>query len=871
MAIKKEEIPKVATADIPGDLSFVAGTAHEILVNTPTTPDTAGANLTIGSGDGSGAGSYSNLMLNAGTSGNGLSAGEIGIGTDKPARQVYVSAYEYFMFYDTAKPGATQYDGAQAWFYCGAGAIPNPGEGYPGGSGGNFEVYAGNSHTSPGDVILSPGTGQDGADPGRLTIDGPINGEMRFYKEEAAQIYVLPSTSTDTVGASLTIRAADGAADDANGGALYLRGGARAGTGKHGALRLGDQTTGDITIGETTNEDSTVTITAGDGSASQVGADVVINAGYAVGPGDLDGGSVHLYVGDPAGAGTQGKIQAHGKLNMNANDLEGLNWLWADTSLQLQVKPATPGNGGGTIEIYAGDGGDDGGTPVSGGNLSLGGGYGKQGGQDGIVTIYGTTHHEVNVANDAVLSFADGSGIVKTYNPIGTTGALMRLNGTTAMEISINAGDFQKILLSGTDVSFVQQVDRTIKIDQAPDGNNGASLTIKAADGGALAGGNGGTLTILAGGGKSGNGSSGNLTLDTGGSSGIGFPGTLSVGRSTASILQMGRIGNTRTTIDSAQTWLGYNSGFGEGVVVFWSIVSGDIPFQSYAGMKTPNGGARGQGIMTLQNYDSASAHLITCSKNSAAFTITGAGGRTDQNSNSGNVTLTTGAANGTGTPGTMTVTTAAGTGSGTASGNGAFSTGIGGTSPGTSDGGDSGNLSFATGTGGQGAGAFNPGDSGTITISTGNAGSSGTGNANSGNITIDSGTKSGSGTTGEINVGTTNASAVNLGNSGGKIGLFGTAAASRPAAYTQTYATASRTHSDFTSATLTDQSGGSADTTIALITNANNAGSADVGPTADAIADLAAQVNALRVDLENAKQVINQLLDDLQTLGALQ
>lgn len=45
----------------------------------------------------------------------------------------------------------------------------------------------------------------------------------------------------------------------------------------------------------------------------------------------------------------------------------------------------------------------------------------------------------------------------------------------------------------------------------------------------------------------------------------------------------------------------------------------------------------------------------------------------------------------------------------------------------------------------------------------------------------------------------------------------------------------------------LTDNSGGTANDTIALITNAANAGSADVGPTQDAIADLAAKVNALR------------------------
>ena len=52
------------------------------------------------------------------------------------------------------------------------------------------------------------------------------------------------------------------------------------------------------------------------------------------------------------------------------------------------------------------------------------------------------------------------------------------------------------------------------------------------------------------------------------------------------------------------------------------------------------------------------------------------------------------------------------------------------------------------------------------------------------------------------------------------------------------------------TSVTLTDSSGGTASAVIAEITNAANAGSADVGPTADAIADLAAQVNALIADV---------------------
>lgn len=49
----------------------------------------------------------------------------------------------------------------------------------------------------------------------------------------------------------------------------------------------------------------------------------------------------------------------------------------------------------------------------------------------------------------------------------------------------------------------------------------------------------------------------------------------------------------------------------------------------------------------------------------------------------------------------------------------------------------------------------------------------------------------------------------------------------------------------------LTDNSGGTADDTIASITDTSTAGSADVGPVQDAIADLAAKVNELNAVLQ--------------------
>lgn len=82
----------------------------------------------------------------------------------------------------------------------------------------------------------------------------------------------------------------------------------------------------------------------------------------------------------------------------------------------------------------------------------------------------------------------------------------------------------------------------------------------------------------------------------------------------------------------------------------------------------------------------------------------------------------------------------------------------------------------------------------------------------------------------GALAIGGTAATSVTIGRSGQSIGLFGASAVTQPANIVS----------------LTDSSGGSANDTIAAITNAANAGSADVGPTADAIADLAAKVNAI-------------------------
>lgn len=102
--------------------------------------------------------------------------------------------------------------------------------------------------------------------------------------------------------------------------------------------------------------------------------------------------------------------------------------------------------------------------------------------------------------------------------------------------------------------------------------------------------------------------------------------------------------------------------------------------------------------------------------------------------------------------------------------------------------------------------------------------------------------------------------------HNGTAIGFFGVTPVARTAAYTQTYATATRTQNNLTSQTLTDSTGGTPTTTVVAI-----AGTGDDANLNDNFADLIAQINALRVDLENVKQITNSILDDQQTYGFFQ
>lgn len=92
------------------------------------------------------------------------------------------------------------------------------------------------------------------------------------------------------------------------------------------------------------------------------------------------------------------------------------------------------------------------------------------------------------------------------------------------------------------------------------------------------------------------------------------------------------------------------------------------------------------------------------------------------------------------------------------------------------------------------------------------------------------------------------------LNHDGTTVGFYGVTPATRPSAYTQTYATADKTHSAFTSADLAAFTGG--------LVGFLDAAERD---------DIRTQFNALRADVADVKQLANSIIDDNQALGLFQ
>jgi hypothetical protein len=102
------------------------------------------------------------------------------------------------------------------------------------------------------------------------------------------------------------------------------------------------------------------------------------------------------------------------------------------------------------------------------------------------------------------------------------------------------------------------------------------------------------------------------------------------------------------------------------------------------------------------------------------------------------------------------------------------------------------------------------------------------------------------------------------------KIGFWNVTPVVRPSAFTQTYATADKTHAARTAAALTNNTGGTISTTLAAITAGTTYAQADLTAIKNALASLADQINKLRNDSNDTAQCLNSAIDDLQNIGLL-
>jgi hypothetical protein len=100
------------------------------------------------------------------------------------------------------------------------------------------------------------------------------------------------------------------------------------------------------------------------------------------------------------------------------------------------------------------------------------------------------------------------------------------------------------------------------------------------------------------------------------------------------------------------------------------------------------------------------------------------------------------------------------------------------------------------------------------------------------------------------------------------KLGFFNATPIVQRSAWTQTFATADKTHAARTSAAITNNTGGAVSTTLAAITAGAAYAQGDMTATKNALASLADQVGKVRADLDDTAQALNALIDDLQALG---
>lgn len=535
---------------------------------------------------------------------------------------------------------------------------------------------------------------------------------------------------------------------------------------------------GDITFGNNANHAISVTTAsndtagksltissgaAGTGAAALAGGDLLIQGGNGGGT-NGNGGNVSIDAGTKNGTGADGSINIG---TSTASTIQIGSTTMASGSQTINVGNNNTSGGTTNVTIGSGSSATAGTTTVqSKGNMTLTS-------SNGTMTL--TSNSNMGLSSTGGTMTISGSGNTSLSSSAGT----LSLSGNGNTSLTSTAGTLG-LGSSGNTILSTNGVTRAT-IDTSNDLYLGNGVTAAAPNdftvsgtGSTTTGVAGGSINIQGGNATVGNANGGNVAINAGTLAGSGSDGSINIGTSHGSTIQIGsanlatgtqtvNIGNNNTAGSTTNVVIGSGPNATAGTTTVRA--KGDLTLNSSNG-NTSLGASNG--TMTISSSGNSSM-----SSSAGTLQLTG-NGNTTLSSTTGTVGITSSGATTVGTNGNTRATfdtsyavyfgagvtgavnpfTLSATG-GTAGVAGSSLTVQGGTGGSSSTGGA---LTLKGGSGGSTSGA-----GGALTVQGGNATA---GNSNGGDLIMNAGLKNGSGTDGNIYMGTANASnTIQIGN----------------------------------------------------------------------------------------------------------
>jgi hypothetical protein len=599
-------------------------------------------------------------------------------------------------------------------------------------------------------------------------------------------------------GGDLLLQGGAAGGTNSNGGNVALDSGVKSGSGTDGNISIGTSHASTIQIGSTTLASGTQTVNLGTNNTSGSTTNVTIGAG-----GTATGGTTTLQAKGNVTIGTNGTTRGTFDTSNNLYLGNGVTAAAPNNFVVSGTGSSTTGVAGGTMNIQGGNAtvGN-----ANGGNVTINSGALFGSGADGTVSIGNTHASTIQIGNTSLSSGTQAVNIGNNNTSGGTTNVTIGSGssataGTTAIQskdnmtlstgtggtISFNTAGSTRATFSSTAYGLYLGAGITGAVNPftvsaagGTDGIAGSGLTVQGGVGGTTSGA-GGTMTVQGGNATAGNSNGGNLSLNAGSASGSGTVGTVSIGASNLTSIQVGNttiagtqtiaIGNNNTASSTTNVTIGSGS----------SATGGTTAIQSKGAMTLNSGSTVGITSATNASMTATAGTMgITSSGNSSIAATAG----TFSTSSSGNTTITStagtvglvssgattfttnGAVRGTfdsasyglylgaGVTGAVNPFTLSSSG-GTAGVAGSALTVQGGAAGSSSVGGA---LNLQGGAGGSTTGA-----GGAVAVQ---GGSATAGNSNGGNLSLNAGNKFGTGVDGNINIGNlNNANTIQVGN----------------------------------------------------------------------------------------------------------